>query len=145
MDTNEDYPHQQETFAIIGACMDVHNELGCGFLEAVYQEALSLVFSEKGIPFVREKIMDIHFRGKVLDKKYIADFVCFDKVIVELKATEGLCELNLCTGTKCIEGHPPENRPFDQLWNDQTAIQKNHPLTSVEKIYPQIHTNKNSS
>lgn len=94
MDTNEDYPHQQETFAIIGACMDVHNELGCGFLEAVYQEALSLVFSEKGIPFVREKIMDIHFRGKVLDKKYIADFVCFDKVIVELKATEGLCEQN---------------------------------------------------
>lgn len=94
MDTNEDYPHQQETFAIIGACIDVHNELGCGFLEAVYQEALSLVFSEKGIPFVREKIMDIHFRGKVLDKKYIADFVCFDKVIVELKATEGLCEQN---------------------------------------------------
>lgn len=94
MDTNEDYPHQQETFAIIGACIEVHNELGCGFLEAVYQEALSLVFSEKGIPFVREKVMDIHFRGKVLDKKYIADFVCFDKVIVELKATEGLCEQN---------------------------------------------------
>lgn len=94
MDTNEDYPHQQETFAIIGACMEVHNELGCGFLEAVYQEALSLVFSEKGIPFVREKVMDIHFKGKVLDKKYIADFVCFDKVIVELKATEGLCDQN---------------------------------------------------
>ena len=74
--------------------MDVHNELGCGFLEAVYQEALSLVFSEKGIPFVREKVLDIHFKGKVLDKKYIADFVCFDKVIVELKATEGLCEQN---------------------------------------------------
>jgi len=95
MHTNEDYPHNQETFAIIGACMEVHGELGCGFLEAVYQEALSLVFSEKGIPFVREKVMDIHFKGKVLNKKYIADFVCFDKVIVELKATEGICDQNI--------------------------------------------------
>jgi GxxExxY protein len=95
MDTDKDYPHKKETYEIIGACMEVHNELGCGFLEAVYQEALSLVFLEKNIPFDREKVLDINFKGKVLTKKYVADFVCFDKVVVELKATEGICDQNI--------------------------------------------------
>jgi GxxExxY protein len=75
--------------------MEVHTELGCGFLEAVYQEALSLVFLEKSIPFDREKVLDINFRGTVLAKKYVANFVCFDKVIVELKATEGICDQHI--------------------------------------------------
>lgn len=70
--------------------MEVHNELGCGFLEAVYQEALSIVLSEKKVPFIKEKVLDIEFRGKILDKKYIADFICFDELIIELKATDGL-------------------------------------------------------
>jgi len=95
MHTNNNYPHKKETYDIIGACMEVHKELGCGFLEAVYQEALSLVLLEKGIPFAREKVLDVVFREKVLNKKYIADFVCFDKVVVELKATEGLCDQNI--------------------------------------------------
>ncbi len=72
--------------------MEVHRELGCGFLEPVYQEALSLVFREKQIPFIREKVLDIEFRGRVLDKKYVADFICFDEIIVELKATDGLAD-----------------------------------------------------
>lgn len=70
--------------------MEVHNELGCGFLEPVYQEALSIVLKEKQIPFVKEKVLDIEFRGKLLDKKYVADFICFNEIIVELKATDGL-------------------------------------------------------
>ncbi len=70
--------------------MEVHNELGCGFLEPVYQEALSIVLKEKLIPFVKEKVLDIEFRGKLLDKKYVADFICFNEIIVELKATDGL-------------------------------------------------------
>jgi len=68
--------------------MEVHSELGCGFLEAVYQEALAIVFEEKSIPFIKEKVLDIEFRGRILKKKYVADFICFDKVIVEVKATE---------------------------------------------------------
>lgn len=90
INTNEEFPFKNECYQIIGCCMDVHNELGCGFLEAVYQEALNLVFNEKKIPFVKEKVLEIVFRGKVLDKKYVADFICFNEVIVELKATEGL-------------------------------------------------------
>lgn len=92
MNTDKDYPHKEETYQIIGACMEVHNELGCGFLEPVYQEALQIVLTEKGIPFIREKVLNINFREQVLAKKYIADFVCYNKVIVELKATDNLAE-----------------------------------------------------
>ncbi len=88
--TNKEFPFKDECYKIIGCCMEVHNELGCGFLEAVYQEALAIVLSEKKIPFVKEKVLDIEFRGKILDKKYIADFICFNEIIVELKATDGL-------------------------------------------------------
>lgn len=90
INTNEKYLFKDECYKIIGCCMEVHNELGCGFLEAVYQEALSIVLSEKKVPFVKEKVLDIEFRGKILDKKYIADFICFDELIIELKATDAL-------------------------------------------------------
>jgi len=86
----EEYPFKEECYNVIGAAMEVHSELGHGFFEPVYQEALSLVLMERKIPFVKEKVLDINFRGKLLKKKYIADFVCYDEVIVELKALEGL-------------------------------------------------------
>ena len=95
MNTDKEYPHKEETYKIIGACMEVHSELGCGFLEAVYQEALSMVLQEKGILFQREKVLDINFRGRLLLKKYVADFICFDKVIVELKASENLTDKDM--------------------------------------------------
>jgi len=70
--------------------MEVHKELGPGFLEPVYQEALSLEFSDKGITFEKEKEIHIFYKDKLLDKCYKADFLCFDKIIVELKALSGL-------------------------------------------------------
>jgi GxxExxY protein len=79
-----------QTYAIIGASMAVHNELGHGFLEAVYQEALAIEFKEQGIPFEREKPLAIHYRDVRLDTNYKADFVCYGAVIVELKALSGL-------------------------------------------------------
>lgn len=95
MNVNPEYPLKEETYSIIGCCMEVHRELGCGFLEPVYQEALSIVFREKQIPFIKEKVLAIEFRGRVLDKKYVADFICFDEIIVELKATDALCSEHL--------------------------------------------------
>jgi GxxExxY protein len=86
----EDYPFKNECFKIIGSCMEVHKSLGAGFLEAVYQEALTLEFIEADIPFIREKVLDVRYKGQLLEKKYVADFLCFDEVIVELKAMEGL-------------------------------------------------------
>ena len=78
--------HHDLTGKVIRACMDVHNELGCGFLEKVYQEALAIVLTEQGIMFEREKHLPINFHGTTLQCDYIADFVIENKVILELKA-----------------------------------------------------------
>ena len=75
-----------ETFAIIGAAMEVHRELGFGFLEAVYQCALALEFQERGIPFNAEVALPIRYKGKLLTCGYRADFVCFDCFLIETKA-----------------------------------------------------------
>lgn len=80
----------EETYAIIGAAMAVHNELGCGFLETVYQEALEREFLFQTIPYIREKKLAIRYKGQVMQSYYQADFICFDSVIVELKALQKL-------------------------------------------------------
>ena len=76
--------------------MTVHRELGCGFLEAVYQEALAYEFREAGIPFIREAPLLIRYKGQPLSKEYIADFICFDKIIVELKAVSQITDVHKC-------------------------------------------------
>ena len=86
----EDYLYERETYQIIGAMMEVHKTLGCGFLEAVYQEALAIEFEKQKIPFVKEKRLFLFYKGIQIEKFYIADFVCFDKIIVELKALSAL-------------------------------------------------------
>jgi len=77
-------------YKVIGACFEVHRQLGCGFLEPVYQEALELEFKDQKIPFEREKLLEISYKGKILAKKYKADFICYDKIIIELKALSKL-------------------------------------------------------
>jgi len=76
----------QQTYQIIGAAMEVHKELGRGFLEPVYQEALTLEFSDRGIPFLAQPELPIYYKGQKLKTHYHSDFVCYDDIIVELKA-----------------------------------------------------------
>ena len=76
----------EKTYKIIGAAMAVHKELGCGFLEAVYQEALEREFRIQEIPFISQFQLQIVYKGVALNKTYIADFVCYDSVIIEIKA-----------------------------------------------------------
>lgn len=74
------------TYAIIGAAMAVHQELGHGFLEPVYQEALAVELQLRGIPHEREVSLPIRFRATTLEKRYRADFLCYDGILVEIKA-----------------------------------------------------------
>ena len=82
--------HAEETFQIRGAIFEVHRTLGCGFLEAVYQEALALEFTSRGIPFVGLRPLELRYKDQPLRQRYTPDFICFDKIIVELKAVREL-------------------------------------------------------
>ncbi|MBO7444978.1 MAG: GxxExxY protein [Bacteroidales bacterium] len=86
--------YKYETGKILLACMNVFNELGNGFLEAVYQEALEIEFQQMGIPYLREARIDIYYKGYKLNKEYYADFICYDKIIVELKSIARLVNAN---------------------------------------------------
>lgn len=78
------------TYAIIGAAMEVHRQLGPGFLEAVYQEALAVELYHRSVPFSREVELPVHYKGTQLHVGYRADFVCFEEIIVELKALHAM-------------------------------------------------------
>jgi len=84
--------HEKETYAILGACFEVYKEKGCGFLEAVFQECLEIEFGIQGILARAQVPMPLSYKGRPLTQRYIADFVCYDKVIVELKAVSKLTD-----------------------------------------------------
>ena len=83
---------KEENYQIIGKCMEVHNNLGAGFLEIVYKDALELEFQRANIPYQREKIYEVNYKGIILPHKFYADFVVFNKIILEVKGISGICE-----------------------------------------------------
>ena len=78
--------YKDEVYSIVGAALDVSNELGCGFLEAVYHEALEIEFENRKIPFESQKRINITYKNILLKKEYIADFFCYGQIVVEVKA-----------------------------------------------------------
>ena len=86
MDAPSKIIYKEESYAIVGACMKVHRALGPGFLEAVYEEVVEKEFIVQNIPYRRQVKLDLYYEGVQLKKYYRADFVCYDSIIVELKA-----------------------------------------------------------
>jgi GxxExxY protein len=82
------------TYKIIGAAMEVHRQLGCGFVETVYQEALAVELKAREIPFNRELMFPVSYKGYRLHSQFRPDFICFDSVIVELKALATLSSVD---------------------------------------------------
>ena len=81
---------KEESYKIIGACMEVHNEMGSGFLEAVYQECLEYELSDRQIPFQSQQQLKLRYKTRTLKSVYVPDFVCFEKIILEIKGVSDL-------------------------------------------------------
>lgn len=86
--------YKEESYRIVGACFAVYREMGCGFLEAVYQECLEMEFLAQDIPFTPQAQLTLSYKGKPLRQKYVPDFICFDKIILEIKAVSELTDLH---------------------------------------------------
>lgn len=105
-----DLIYKDEAFQIIWVCMDVHGLLGGGFLEIVYKDAIEYEFRRRGVPFQREKEYDISYKDIILPHKYYADFVVFKKIILEVKAVDGIVDefikrtINYLAVSKCKLG-----------------------------------------
>ncbi|HMO13616.1 MAG TPA: GxxExxY protein [Pirellulaceae bacterium] len=82
-----EFLYQRESYAIRGACFEVYKEMGPGFLEAVYQECLAKEFSRQNIPFIAQQQLSLQYKGEPLLQSYVPDFICYDKIIVEIKGT----------------------------------------------------------
>ena len=80
--------YKEECYAIQGAIFEVYREMGCGFLETVYQECLERELTTRGIPFIAQPDLTLNYKGKSLKQTYKPDFICYEKIIVELKAVK---------------------------------------------------------
>lgn len=85
-----DILYKEECYSIQGAIFEVYREMGCGFLENVFQECLEKEFRYREIPFQSQRGMQIFFKGEPLEQTYKADFFCFDKIVLEIKAVKNL-------------------------------------------------------
>ncbi len=86
--------YEQETYKILGACFEVYKQKGCGFTEPVYQECLAIEFEIQKIPFVAQPKIQLEYKGRILEHFFKPDFICFNKIIVEIKALTNLIEVN---------------------------------------------------
>jgi GxxExxY protein len=107
MDHEPHEPHERvlyasEVYAIQGAVFEVNRYMGSGFLEAVYQECLAIEFAARGIPFVAQKPLPLTYKGQLLRQTYVADFVCFDAILIELKAVRELAPEHRVQVLNCL-------------------------------------------
>ena len=84
--------NEKETFLIRAACFEVYREKGCGFLEAVYEECLQIELRLQGIPFIRQREILLEYKSNPLKCSYVPDFICFERIILEVKAVTALAD-----------------------------------------------------
>jgi len=89
-----DVLYKDESYRIMGGCFEVYKEMGCGFLEAVYQECLKIEFENQAIVFRSQAELALLYKGRKLTQVYVPDFVCWEKIIVELKAVKALDDVH---------------------------------------------------
>jgi GxxExxY protein len=100
----ENLLYKHESYEIVGCCMEVHRQLGAGFLEIVYKDALEIEFINSHIGHEREKELRINYKGRFLNRKFYADFFVMDKIILEVKATrEAICKDNIAQTLHYLE------------------------------------------
>ncbi|KAB2879666.1 GxxExxY protein [bacterium] len=108
--TEDKYPLQEQSYQIIGLCMEVHRTLGKGLLEIVYKDAIEHEFNQNNIPYAREKQFKVEYKGVILPHFFYADFVVFNKIILEVKAQKGIVDehyawvINYLAISKCPLG-----------------------------------------
>jgi GxxExxY protein len=87
-----DLIYGEEYYKLVGACFEVYKEKGCGFLESVFQECLALELGLQGIPFDQQRVLRLEYKGRPLQQGFVADVICYDKIIIELKAVSKLAD-----------------------------------------------------
>lgn len=90
--TQKEFLFKEESYAIRGAIFDVYREMGCGFLEAVYQECMEKELRRQNIPFMPQPDLELFYKGEKLQQTYKPDLICYDQIIIELKAVKELCD-----------------------------------------------------
>jgi GxxExxY protein len=89
---NTEIIFKEESYKIVGACFEVYNHMGHGFLEAVYQECLAVEFADQSVPFVEQPHLKLKYKTKPLKQTYLPDFLCFDEIILEIKSAKNLTD-----------------------------------------------------
>lgn len=89
-----DIVYKDESFAIIGAAMEVYNQLGSGFVEKVYQDALEIEFELRGIPYKREEHLPVFYKGRQIKHDFFVDFICYDKIVIECKTVSEILNIH---------------------------------------------------
>src|SRR6266536_1357113 len=113
--------YKDESYAIIGACFNVYKDKGCGFHEPVYHECLEIELEFQEIPFLSKPPQTLQYRGRTLVQKFSPDFICYDKIIVEIKAVSELIDehraqrLNYLSATRCKLGLPVNFGPYPRM------------------------------
>jgi GxxExxY protein len=88
----KDIVYAAEAYQVMGACFEVYRDKGCGFLEAVFQECLEIELGDRGIPYLAQPSLGLTYKGRPLRQTYTPDFICFGKIVVEIKAVSGLAD-----------------------------------------------------